>query len=459
MTNTKILHTSSYKDIDAQVCYVDGTLYREIKPSYFKNYDLLNNSGLYEKLTEQNLLVKHIECKELSTTSLFIKPEKVFISYPWEWSFSQLKDAALLTLDVLKTSLDYGMILKDANCYNVQFYKGKPLFIDTTSFEKYEEGMFWSGYLQFCSNFITPLALMAHTDLNLGKLLLAYPDGLDLTLVTKLLPFKTRFDFGLFLHIHQHALFQSKFENSHKKINYKYSRFQLLSLIDSLYRCVNKLSIKKQKTQWDNYYNITNYTDKSFKQKIDIVTDIKNKLLPKTVLDIGANNGYFSRIFSDCAKQILSTDYDINTVEQNYIKSKQNNETSICPLVIDITNTSPAIGLNNEERFSFLQRASKNDVVLALALVHHLAIGKNIPLYKIAEFFSQFGKFLIIEFVNKDDSQVQKLLINRKDIFVEYSEESFEKAFTSNFKILEKHYLDNSDRLIYLMENKDHEKF
>ena len=155
---------------------------------------------------------------------------------------------------------------------------------------------------------------------------------------------------------------------------------------------------------------------------------------PKTVWDLGANTGIFSRVAARTGAYVISSDIDPAAVEVNYRQVKENNEQNMLPLVLDLTNPSPAIGWNNRERDSFLQRGPV-DAVLALALVHHLAIANNVPLDRVAEFFATCGEWLIVEFVPKSDSQVQKLLRSRVDIFSEYTRSDFEKAFSQWYTI------------------------
>lgn len=446
------LHPASYKDKDSQILVINNKIYREIKKSYENNYKMLMKSGLYEELTQKGHLIKHYETTKSETNKRLIKPEEIFISYPYEWCFSQLKDAALLTLEIQKTALKYNMSLKDANCYNVQFHNGKPIFIDTASFEKYEEGTIWQAYKQFCMNFIAPLALMAYKNSCLVCLLKTYINGIDLNLASSLLPLKSIFNINILLHIHQHAKIQKKYENNNKKINIQYSKLQMVILIDNLIKTIKSIKMKPKYSCWKDYYKKTNYTDNSFHQKISIINEYKAELQPHSLVDIGANNGFFSRLFKNICKQIICIDSDYNAIEKNYNETKNAKENNIYPLVIDFTNPTPNLGWNNEERFSFYDRIKNIDMVMALAIIHHLAISNNIPLYNIAKTFSKTGKYLIIEFIEKEDSQIQKLLKNRQDIFDDYTKENFEKTFSEFYEIKRKNPIPDTFRTLYLMQ-------
>ncbi|HSM72097.1 MAG TPA: class I SAM-dependent methyltransferase, partial [Anaerolineales bacterium] len=379
-----------------------------------------------------------------------------FISHPSEWPFGLLKEAALNTLSIQKRALKAGMTLKDASAYNMQFVRGKMSLIDTLSFDIYKEGEPWVAYRQFCQHFLAPLALMAHRDVRLGQLLQVYIDGVPLDLASRLLPYRSRLNFGLVTHIHFHARLQKQAANPSDQpttSSGKMNRQGMLGLIENLESTVKKLQWKPAGTEWGDYYQITNYSDEAFQHKQNLVSGWISQVEPKLVWDLGANDGTFSRLASDQGIHTISFDIDPAAVEQNYRKTKEKKEQNITPLLLDLTNPSPAIGWHNRERGSLMERAPA-DMVLALAVIHHLAISNNVPLPQIADFFADAGKWLVIEFVPKSDSQVQKLLISRKDIFPNYTRESFEEAFAEKFAIREKTAVEDSERYLYLMEKK-----
>lgn len=420
----------------------------------------LMESGLYEKLSKGGFLIPHQEvdqpAAEPEAAYKIIQPERVpFISYPYEWSFGQLKAAALVTLSIQKRALKVGMSLKDASAYNIQFVRGKAMLIDTLSFESYEEGQPWVAYRQFCQHFLAPLALMALKDVRLNQLLRVYIDGVPLDLASELLPTKTRFNFGLLTHIHLHAGAQKKYSGEEVKSRKggSMNKQAMVGLIESLESTIQKLAWTPRGTEWGNYYAITNYSDAAFEHKKQLVGEWSKRLKPALTWDLGANNGAFSRIAGENSSFVVSFDIDPAAVEQNYQIGKKANEHNILPLLLDLTNPSPAIGWANRERDSFGERGPA-DLVLALAVIHHLAISNNVPLSQLADFFAQTGKWLIIEFVPKLDSQVQKLLTSREDIFPNYKQEGFESAFKERFKIHEAIEIRESERVLYLMETK-----
>ena len=452
----------SFRDPSGFLFVRDGVLYRQVNKKYAEEYELLMESGLYESLVKARLLIPHEEVAAQPSVAenafKVLRPQKVdFISYPYEWSFSQLKDAALATLSIQKRAMKHGMSLKDASAYNIQFHEDKALLIDTLSFENYKEGMPWVAYKQFCQHFLAPLALMAKVDIRLSQLLRIHIDGIPLDLASSLLPLSTRFNFGLLTHIHLHASAQRRYADKQvdtvKTQSGGMSRQALQGLIESLESAVRGLEWKPTGTEWGDYYNFTNYSDASFEQKKEIIGKWVDQVKPNSVWDMGANTGFFTRIASQRGIPAIAFDIDPAAVEKNYRQVKSDKEKNILPLVQDLTNPSPALGWHNRERDSLLERAPA-DMVFALAIIHHLAISNNVPMPQLAEFFSGLCKWLVIEFVPKSDSQVQKLLASRLDIFGEYTLEGFEKYFSEQFIIREKTAISGSERYLYLMEKK-----
>jgi hypothetical protein len=350
------------------------------------------------------------------------------------------------------------MSLKDSSAYNIQFRRQRcrPVLIDTLSFESYQEGKPWDAYRQYCQHFLAPLALMAYTDIRLSQLLRVYIDGVPLDLASKLLPRKTRRNFGLLSHIHLHAAAQERY--SGKTVDKdagsrQMNKTQFLGLIDSLERTTDKLTWQGGGTEWGEYYKDTNYSDQAMQAKQALVGEFLDHIQPKTVWDLGGNTGLFSRIASQRGILTLSFDIDPTAVEINYLDVKKNKEDHLIPLVLDLTNPSPSIGWDNRERLPIGERGSAG-AVLALALIHHLAISNNVPLPQAAAYFASLGKWLVVEFVPKSDLQVKRLLATRKDIFPSYTPEGFEAAFSQVYKIVRKEPIEGSERTLYLMEKR-----
>ncbi|MEK7180789.1 MAG: SAM-dependent methyltransferase [Patescibacteria group bacterium] len=446
---------SSFRDPSGFIFFEKGILYRQVNKIYSNNYDLLMQSGLYSELIRKNYLIPHKEVPNFNPNPdcyKTIQPEKIdFISYPYEWSFSELKDAALLTLKIQKIALRFNMTLKDSSAYNIQFKNGNPILIDTLSFEKYEEGYPWVAYRQFCQHFLAPLALMCLKDIRLNQLLKIYIDGIPLDLASVLLPNKSWLKPVTFFHIHMHAKSQKHF--SEKKVNFnkrKFGRFSFINLINSLKDGVSSLRWEAGKTEWANYYENTNYSKSSINHKSELVSKFIISIKPKSVWDLGANDGLFSRLSSSREIETIAFDIDPTSVEKNYLTIKKEKEKNLLPLVSDLTNPSPSLGWSSQERKSLIKRGPA-DLGLALALIHHLTISNNVPFEASASFFSKVCKTLIIEFVPKDDSQVERLLKNRTDIFGSYTQENFEKEFGRYFTVSDSYQILASKRVLYLM--------
>ena len=456
MTKFKI-QSSSFRDPSGFLFFENEVLYRQINQEYKNEYEHLMDSGLYKRLVDSKLLIPHTEADMISPNKeklyKIIKPEPIpFISYPYEWCFSQLKNAAITTLEIQKIAIDYNMTLKDASSYNIQFRQGKPILIDTLSFEKYQEGQTWKPYKQFCQHFLAPLALMSQKDIRLNQLFRIYIDGIPLDLADKLLPSKKLYMFSLLSHIHLHAKSQKHYENKDIKIKTrKMPRNSFVGIIESLHSGIKKLKWTPEKTEWGDYYNDTNYSQGSFEEKIQTVSKFLDKTKAKLVWDLGANTGIFSRLASKKDIETISFDIDPVAVEKNYLTCIQEADTKLLPLLLDLTNPSSSIGWNSVERNSFVERGPA-DVVIALALIHHLTISNNIPLFNLAEFFHGICNYLIIEFIPKTDSQVKRLLLTREDIFVDYNQQNFENEFKKFFSIYESKKLNNSERTLYLFE-------
>lgn len=446
---------ASFRDPSGFLFYQKGILYRQVNISYKDNYIYLMKSGLYKKLVDNELLIPHEEVKiegECADNAYkIIKPALIpFISYPYEWSFTQLKHAALLTLDIQKIALEFGMTLKDSSAYNIQFRKGKPIFIDTLSFEMKIEGQPWVAYKQFCEHFLGPLALMCFKDVHLSQLLRICLNGIPLDLISSILPVRTYFMFPLLIHLHIHSKSQKMFHHKVIKESSSIKNSSMIALIDNLYLGLLKLNLESKFTEWVDYYRQMNYSQNEFNQKKQLVSIFLDMINPKSLWDIGANTGVFSRIASKKGINTISFDNDHACVEKNYLTCVEEQETNILPLLMDFTNPSPAIGWQHNERLSLVERGPA-DTVLALAIIHHLAISNNLPLNKIAKFFFKICKSLIIEFVPKSDPQVRKLLSTRKDVFPNYTQESFEETFCRYFFIKKSINILDSGRTLYLM--------
>jgi hypothetical protein len=375
------------------------------------------------------------------------------ITYPYEWCFDQFKDAALLTLQVHLRALEHGMVLKDASAYNIQTLgAGRPCLIDHLSFDFVAEHSAWPAYGQFCRNFLAPLALMSCTDPSLGKLMQIHIDGIPLDLACRLLPISTRFRMGMQLHLHVHAKMIAKHGRTKKKAEFsKLSAEQMVALARSLERTIGRLQPNKRATEWGDYASSSNYSAPAIDAKLAAVRQMVQQVKPGVIWDIGGNDGRYARALSDIAQRIVCIDSDPGAVNRNYMICRHEGIANVIPLTVDFTNPSPNIGFANRERLGLEQRG-KPDLAMLLALVHHLAFTHNLPLSRIAAFLAELCRHVIVEFVPKHDPNAERLLLNRKDVFDDYSEEGFRMAFSKHFSILREAPVPETERKLFLMQ-------
>jgi hypothetical protein len=392
-------------------------------------------SGLYKILVENNLLIPHKEIS-VSPSQIAIEPEFVpFISYPYEWCFSMLKQAALNTLRINKIAMQFGMILKDASAYNIQWHQGNLLLIDTLSFMTYTPGSPWGAYRQFIQHFLYPLLIIKYRDAYLGNHLAEiYLDGVPAKIATKLLPYRLHFKPSVLAHVYAQALDFTVSED--KKVTISPLAFDaLLNNLEGLVASLEYIP-KSSKTK---YTEGDSYSAEATKGKIEIIQSL---LLGGTTLDLGCNTGeYTSRLLGN----VTAVDNDHDCIEECYLN------TSVLPLIVDLCNPSPAIGWQNTERKSFWERFQV-DNIMALALIHHLCVGNNVPLARVASLFGEHCKKLVIEFVPLEDPKA-KLLLGKKNIPA-YSEEIFRTEFGKYFNTRQAYQIEDSLRTIYVMELK-----
>ncbi len=461
---------ASFRDPSGFVFVCRDLIHRQVNRRYAADYDFLLSSGLYDKLTRGGLLLAHAEVDGPLTSVArdehyrTLLPEQLdFVSHPYEWCFSQLKEAALLTLRVQRMALAAGMTLKDGSAYNVQFQRGQPVFIDTLSFERRREGEAWVGYRQFCQHFLATLALMSLRDVRLSQLLRVHLDGIPLDLAVSLLPKRAWLRPGLLMHLRLHAGFQRRHGRAGKVESptaagpakaRKLGERALENLVASLTACVSKLTWQPSGTEWVDYYERDGYEAGALAHKQAVVEEYLRAIAPRTVWDLGANTGVYSRIAVASGARVVAFDVDPACVERNYLEVREKREEDLLPLLLDLSNPSPGIGWANDERPSIAGRG-RPDVVLALALVHHLAISNNVPLASIADYFADLSDQLVIEFVPKSDAKVQLLLATRRDVFPGYTREGFEGAFATRYQILDRQDVEGSGRTLYRMGVRD----
>jgi len=432
---------ASFRDPGGFVFSRDGKIYRRVFDTY--NYGLLMNSGLYKTLVDKGWLVEHTEMSKNTLSPISIP----FITYPYEWCFGQIKDAALLTLDICLEAIQYGLILKDASAYNIQFMNNRPVFIDTLSFVEYVDGCPWEAYKQFCQHFIAPLALAKYCDPRLILLLREFMDGIPIDLASSMLPMRAYLNLGIAIHIKLHSIGQNRVTT---RPAVKIGKAQLVAFLRSLRSVVSKMKYRVRSSSVD-YHEFSNYSDQSSLNKRIIVDKFLRCARSEKIFDIGCNTGEFSVEASSQGYHVISADYDHDCIELLYRTKRKR----IYPMVLDASSPSPSVGWMCMERSSIFHRLNV-DTVMALALIHHLSIKNNVPFEESSRLFALLlGKTvegaLLIEFVLPEDPSVVMLTRDRSDLYEWYNQEKFEEIFSRRFTIIDREPIIDSPRVVYLM--------
>lgn len=462
MIKNLVIEEGSFRDPAAQIVYVDNKILRLVKPQGFEKFQFIKK--VLEK-PEINTLV--VETKEINSNILkdnekigysnfkIFEHKKIdYISYPYEWSFNRLKDAALHHIKLHIALLKNNATLIDASSYNIQFENYKPLFIDLMSIKEYSQGEFWSGHRQFCESFLNPLILKSKLGIDYNNWFKGSLEGINTSDTSKLLKFRHMFSWNIFYNIFLLNYFQKKYniKNNVNLINKKkLKKNYFLSMLTNLSSFIDGLKVKKEETVWGNYSKQNTYADQDKTNKENFIKDylLKNKY--KKILDLGCNNGEYSILALNCGcESVLGLDFDLNAIDDAYLRSK-NNKINFLPLYFDVSNPSSNIGWNQNERKGFYER-SNFDFVLALAFEHHLAIAKNIPLPEVIKWITKLAPNGIIEFVPKNDPTVQLMLKLKGDIFPEYNLENFKNLLNRNCKIISEKIISSSGRILFSYE-------
>lgn len=435
----------------------ENFIYREISHSYLSHYHHFTSSGLYEELIKKNWIIPFTESID-ANGSVILKARKInFVSFPYEWTFSQWKDAALLTLKIQFQALKYGMTLKDATPFNIVFDGNKPLFIDISSFGIFKEGLPWLAFKQFSENFYMPLLLVQYFDKTGNDVFSNNLNGIPLNKGLMLLPAKAYLNLSTLFFLALPGKIRNNFNRKgSKKTSGQFTQKKALQFAEQLFTSINRLEQLKQQTKWNDYYDKNIDKDYLLEKEALIKKWIGFDYKFKTLVDFGCNTGNFSKLLAAQVQKMIAFDEDMRSVDELYNYSKLNHVHNIFCFTANLSQPSPALGWNNMERPSLKDRI-KGDLGLALALIHHLAIGNHIQFNMMSHFFAETANELFIEFIPKADAKVQLLLANREDIFEWYNLENFLASFKTRFNLV-KQYSFLNNRILFHFILKENEQ-
>jgi ribosomal protein L11 methylase PrmA len=426
-----------------------------------KEWQALSASKFFRRFSETGSLV---QTRQLDNASLpftsdqswagVLQHERLpFVSYPYEWSFEMLRDAALLQLDLVLAALDEGIGLKDASAYNLQWKGARPVFVDIASFYKRAQGEPWVGYRQFCQMFLYPLLLQAYRDVPFQPWMRGNIDGIDAETCLNMLSGRDYLRAGVLAHVYLQAKAQRAYSNTTRDVRSELNKAGFDTRIikanaERLRALVAGLEWKPKQSTWSDYVNCGHYEAADAAQKRDFVRDVAASRQWTLAWDLGCNVGVFSRIVADRARSVVAMDADHLAVDKLYRALKSEQAANILPLVVNVTDPSPNLGWRNMER-KRLDERGRPELVLALALIHHVVIGGNIPLAEFVQWLRDLGGDLIIEFVTRQDPMVAALLRNKEDHYWDYTEENFERELGARFRILRRQPLGSGHRIMY----------
>lgn len=463
-TDTSRADPASFRDPHTTVLHAGRDVLRLLSPQATDDWRRLVDTKFFHRRVAEGAIVATEEVPEPERRGLadpgawplVLRHDRIpFLSYSYEWSFSQLQDAAGLHLDLLLDALGERMTMKDGYAYNLQFRGAAPVFIDIGSFEGYRGGP-WPGYRQFCQTFLFPLLLQAHRNVSFRALLRGQVDGIPPAQMRGLISGRDLVRAGVLKHVALHSAVDARTgegpgsrATAEELRRSGFSDAVALAAAKNIAKLVRKLRWQPRGSHWTTYQQTSTYSDAERAQKQAFVSTTVAQRRSSLVVDLGCNDGTYSLLVQDHADYVVALDSDEQTVDALYRRLREERNTKVLPLVMDLTDPSPAIGWRSAERPSFLDRA-KPDVVLALALVHHLAIGSNIPLAQIVSWLHSLGGRLVVEFVGPDDPMSQRLLSNKPaGLFPDYRRDLFEKLLAQWFDVDRRETLQGDTRTLY----------
>ena len=450
------LERGSFRDWDSRVFYDDGRVLRALSEDGLADWQALARSKLFaDAVAEGKLVETSVAETPIDGAAAVLEHERIpFVSYPYEWTFAMLRDAALLQLDLLRRALDENLMLKDSSSYNVQWRGTRPVFIDVGSFERLREGEPWAAYRQFCMLFLNPLLLQAYRGIDFRPWLRGSLAGITPVEARHVLSSRDLFRRGVLTNVALHARLERKHDESSRDVKTELKRagFKkelIVANVRRLEKLVRGLEWKPGASEWSGYEATTSYDEADAARKEAFVRDVVRAREWGLVWDIGCNEGRHSRIAAENARYVVALDGDAAVVDRLYRKLAAEGEAAILPLAVDVTDPSPALGWHGLERQTLEQRA-RPDLTLCLAVLHHVSIGSNVPVAEFLSWLAELRTALVIEFPTRDDPRVAALLQRKKDgAHPDYDREPFERALAERFEIIRSEELSSGTRILY----------
>ncbi len=455
--------TGSFRDRDGRIYRFENRIIRGVSAGALAEFKKLESTAFYTDFSQNNLLVSSnlLNPEEVGLPTEikqqwagFIEHRRIpVISYPYEWTFGMLRDAALLQLDLLEAAIAEGMTMKDATPYNFQFDAGKPVFIDIASFETLAPGAPWSGYRQFCEMFLFPLMLQAYKGIHFQAMMRSSIDGIGVQTAAKLFGFRDRFRTGVLSHVWLQAKLDRRYSSTQQDVRSDlksagFNQALILANVRKLGKLIRKLNWHGEGSEWGAYEEFHNYSEVDHRLKEDFIHDCIAGSKAAIVWDIGCNTGQFSKIAAQHASCVLAMDLDHFAVERLYRETRETGMTKILPLVQNIADPSPNWGWRNRERRDLLTR-NRPDLVLCLALIHHVVISANVPMEEFISWLADLSDQLVIEYVSRSDDKVKALLRNKADKYSDYSREELEKNLVKYYRIVKQQEMESGNRHLY----------
>lgn len=457
--DTPAFDSGSWRDPDSRVFVHDGQCFRVLSADAHRHWSAFLRTGTFSRASSRGAIIETTEVPPGQVPipsgiwrAVLAHKTVPFVSYPYEWTFSMLREAALLQLDLLSDALSEGFILKDGTAFNVQWMGVTPTFIDLASFVTFEPGEPWAGYRQFCGQCLNPLLLQACRGVSFRPWLRGSLEGIDPTEMARLISWRDLFRPGVFKHVYLHATLQRQYEGTSLDVraSVKDTGFGAAVIganVRSLRRAISALSPRRQASPWVNYARDHTYDAEDHARKRSFVEQVVGERPRDLVWDMGANTGEYARLAAVNSRHVIAFDADEAAVDALYQRLRIEGPSNILPLVVDAVSPSPGLGWRNVERKSLLARG-RPDLVLCLALVHHLALGANVPFAELVSHLAETTDELVIEFVDRGDPMVTRLLRNRADVFPDYSRARFEAELGRLFHIRRSVPL-NAPRVLY----------